>query len=138
MPPETEDALHTLGYIGPGLTTHRSHQLTRPLVTDADLVLGLARDHVREVVVRMPETWAKTFTLKELVRRGGAGGQRLGDEELTTWLARMGEGRSRQDLLGSSNADDVEDPIGGLPSAFEETAAEILGLCVSLAGLLWP
>jgi protein-tyrosine phosphatase len=137
MPPETQDALNALGYGGPGLASHRSRRLTGTEVTNADLVLGLARNHVREVVVRMPETWTKTFTLKELVRRGQSVGPRRADEELPAWLARASQDRSRQDLLGSSNLDDVADPIGGPPFMFEQTAAEIEGLCISLAGLLW-
>jgi protein-tyrosine-phosphatase len=107
------------------------------MLMEADLVLGLARDHVREVVVRSPDTWEKSFTLKELVRRGGTAGPRPRDEVLPVWLARVSSGRNRTELLGESETDDVIDPAGGLPSGFVRTAAEIQGLCVSLAGLLW-
>jgi protein-tyrosine-phosphatase len=61
-----------------------------------------------------------------------ADGQALGD-----WLAAASEGRSRQGLLGAAPADDVADPIGGTPSMFEKTAAEIEDLCRRLIGLLW-
>ncbi len=101
-------------------------------------MLGLARDHVREVVVRWPEAWGRTFTLKELVRRGEGVGPRRADEELPDWLGRVSEDRDRRDLLGSSNLDDVVDPIGGLPSMFEQVAGEIQRLCVSLTDLVWP
>jgi protein-tyrosine-phosphatase len=138
MPPETLHALGALGYGGTGLASFRSRQGTAAEVTRSDLVLGLDRNHVREVVVRMPETWARTFTLKELVRRGDAAGPRGPDEELSEWLSALGEHRDRRELLGSSDADDVADPIGGPPSMFEQTAAEIQGLCVSLVRLLWP
>ena len=86
----------------------------------------------------MPETWGRTFTFKELVRRGDAAGPRRPDEELSEWLNALGQHRDRRELLGSSDADDVADPIGGPPSIFEQTAAEIQGLCVSLVRLLWP
>jgi hypothetical protein len=76
--------------------------------------------------------------LKELVRRGEGVGPRRADEELEEWLAKVSEGRDRRDLLGSSNVDDVVDPIGGPPSMFEQVAVEIQGLCVSLTDLVWP
>jgi protein-tyrosine-phosphatase len=53
-------------------------------------------------------------------------------------LAKVGQDRNRHDLLGSSTADDVADPIGGPPSGFEQTATEIRDLCVALATTVWP
>jgi protein-tyrosine phosphatase len=138
LPLETRDALRALHYDGPQLAAHRSRELSDADIGSADLILGLARDHVREVVVRMPSAWDRTFTLKELVRRAESVGPRLPDQELSSWLAAVSLDRTRQDLLGSSNADDVADPIGGPPSGFEHTAAEIEGLCVALCALVWP
>jgi protein-tyrosine phosphatase len=138
LPVETRDALIRLGFNGSGLERFRSHQLTPGLVSGADLVLGLAREHVREVIVRSPEAWDRTFTLKELVRRGASVPLRLPDEELAQWLGRAGAGRDRRELLGASNEDDVADPMGGVPAGFEHTAKEIHALCVALTGLLWP
>jgi hypothetical protein len=39
-------------------------------------------------------------------------------------------------MLGESSADDLADPIGGPPSAYEATAAELSELTDSLADLL--
>jgi protein-tyrosine-phosphatase len=138
LPAETQDALRRVGFDSPGLGSYRSRELTAEMLEWADLVLGLAREHVREVVVRIPAAWDKSFTLKELVRRGAAVGPRRGDEALAAWLAKVGEGRTRIELLGDSETDDVIDPAGGLPSGFLRTALEIQTLCASLAGLLWP
>jgi protein-tyrosine-phosphatase len=138
IPPETQDALRALRYDSPELAAHRSRELRDADIGNADLVLGLARDHVREVVVRVPSAWDRTFTLKELVRRGEAVGARQPGQDLSSWLAALSVERTRTDLLGSSDADDVADPIGGPPSAFEHTAAEIEGLCESLSSLVWP
>jgi protein-tyrosine phosphatase len=138
MPKETLDALIALGYDSPGLRSFRSHQLSAPAVAGADLVLGLTREHVREIIVHMPESWERTFTLKELVRRGMEVGTRVRDEDLPDWLAKASAGRNRSNLLGWSDADDVMDPIGVIPSRFDKTAVEIDDLCKSLADLLWP
>jgi protein-tyrosine phosphatase len=138
LPTETQDALRHLGFESPGLQAFRSRQLTEGLVMEADLVLGLAREHVREVVVLSPPTWAKSFTLKELIRRGAAIGPKPTESGLPEWLASVSNGRSHHELLGASEIDDVIDPAGGAPAAFVRTATEIRGLCVSLAALLWP
>ena len=54
---------------GLDLSAHRSRTVSREILLGADLVIGLARQHVREAVVTAPEAWPRTFTLKELVRR---------------------------------------------------------------------
>jgi protein-tyrosine phosphatase len=138
LPAETRDALIGRGIDPAAVDVFRSRELTRESIETTDLVVGLAREHVREVVVRVPPAWERTFTLKELVRRGEDAGPRGAAEPLPTWLARAAEGRQRSDLLGSSIGDDVVDPIGGSPSDFDRTAAEIERLCTSLAALLWP
>jgi len=138
LPPETRDALLALGADPVAVAAFRSRELSWDAVDRADLILGLAREHVREVVVRSPQGWDKTFTPKELVRRGEAVGPRPPTEPLEAWLRRVSDGRQRGDLLGSSDEDDVADPIGGTPADFERTAREIERLCAALQSLLWP
>ncbi len=110
---------------GLDMTTHRSRTMTRELLGSADLLLAMAREHVREAVVLDPRLWPRTFTLKELVRRGEANGPRQPGEALADWLARVGQGRRVSELTGSSPDDDVADPIGRPRSAYERLAAEL-------------
>lgn len=138
LPAETRSALVRLGIPAAALDTFRSRVIDKETVRRADLVLGLAREHVREVVVLVPEAWPRTFTLKELLRRGEAAGPRRPDEPLEGWLERVTEGRLRSDLLGMSADDDVDDPVGGPSAAFEKTARELQRLCDRLITLLWP
>jgi protein-tyrosine phosphatase len=126
---------------GLDMTSHRSRAITPVLLSSADLILGMAREHVREAVVMAPALWPRTFTLKELVRRGEASGPRGAGEPFGDWLARVGHGRRVADLSGSSPADDIVDPIGGPRSAYEELAAELDDLldrlvAVAFAGAL--
>lgn len=137
LPPETRDALVARGIEAGALGSFRSTELTADAVESADLVLGLAREHVREVVVRVPSAWGRTFTLKELVRRGEEA-PRYPGEPLGAWLERVSNGRQRSELLGSSTIDDVADPMGGSPRDFERTAWEIEQLCATLVSLVWP
>jgi protein-tyrosine-phosphatase len=115
---------------------HRSRRLSAELVAPADLIVAMARDHVREIVAANPAAWPRTFTLKEAVRRGERLGPRAWGEDLAAYVARLHAGRRPADLMGSSRDDDVEDPIGAPPSVYERTAAEIENLTDRLAGLL--
>src|SRR4051794_7487323 len=59
-----------------GLDAHVSRQLTGAMIDDADLVIAMTRDHLREAVVLRPDAFRRTFTLKELVRRARRVGPR--------------------------------------------------------------
>lgn len=118
------------------LTDHRSRGIDRALVARADVVLAMERRHVREVVVDDPSAWPRTFTLKELVRRGTAIGPRPDDESLPAWLARAHEGRTHRDLLGASPLDDVDDPSGAPLGDHEDLARELEELVGRIADLI--
>ena len=120
---------------GLDLGAHRSRTMTADQLRGADLVIGMARRHVREAVLAAPEAWPRTFTLKELVRRGEQAGPRPPGEPLETWLARVGVGRRPSDLLGDGPGDDVADPIGSPDPVYERTAAELCDLVDRLVEL---
>ena len=119
------------------LGAHRSRRMTAAMVSGADLVVGMAREHVREAVVQVPDAWSRTFTLKELVRRGEAIGPRREDEPLATWLARVHDGRQPGELFGGAEDDDVADPIGLSSADYERTADELDALLDRLVDLVW-
>jgi protein-tyrosine-phosphatase len=133
-PPE---AISVLAPYGLDISGYRSHRVTVADLTWADLVLGMAREHVRHAVVTAPDTWPRAFTLKELVRRGEEIGAAKPGEPLADWLDRVHEGRDRTALLGDSPVDDVADPIGGPPRAYADTAVLLDELTGRLAGLCW-
>ena len=101
-------------------------------------MVGLAREHVREVVVLVPEAFPRTFTCKELVRRASEIGARGDHEPFDEWLARLQQGRTPRMQLGSSPDDDVEDPIGRRPAVYERVADELADLVDRLVELAWP
>jgi protein-tyrosine-phosphatase len=115
---------------------HRSRRMNAELVGKADLVVGMARKHVREAVAARHDAWTRAFTLKELVRLGEERGPRAPGQPLGEWLAVLHAGRRLPDLLGDSEADDVADPIGGPHRAYERTAAELEALTDRLARLI--
>ena len=121
-PPEVISAMTAYGL---DVAAHRSSVLRGGALSDADLVLGMAREHVRHAVVADPAAWPRTFTLKEVVRRAQENGPGLPGESLADWLARIHHGRDRLAMLGDSPDDDVPDPIGGPPEAYAATAAQL-------------
>jgi protein-tyrosine phosphatase len=134
--PAVEGASRALARRGLDLSSHSSEHLTAEMIEDASLVLGMERAHVREVVVLVPGAWSRTFTVKELVRRGEQAGPRRPDETVEAWLALVHAGRSPQDMLGGDDLDDIADPIGGSLSDFERTALELDESFRRLADLL--
>jgi protein-tyrosine phosphatase len=133
-PPEVISAMAAHGL---DVGRHRSHVMTTTDLSAADLVLAMAREHVRHAVVTDPAAWSRTFTLKELLRRGRQTGPRMGGEPLAEWLARVHAGRQRAALLGDSPDDDVADPIGGPPQAYRATADLLDQLTGDLVELCW-
>jgi protein-tyrosine-phosphatase len=120
---------------GIDLSGHRSTTMSVDLLDAADLVLGMARLHLREAVVLRPEIFRKSFTLKELVRRGEDIGSRSPGQSLEEWLLKAHAGRAHTDLLGDADADDIFDPIGSSRSVYEKTAAELEDLIDRLVAL---
>jgi len=120
------------------LDGHVSRRLDGPMLDRADLVIGMAREHVREAAVLSPDLLDRTFTLKELVRGAETVGPRSSDEPLSSWLSRITATRRRSALLGVGHDDelDVEDPVGRGREDYEETAElldRLLGRFVALA-----
>jgi protein-tyrosine phosphatase len=122
---------------GLDLAAHRSHQIRRSDMIDADLVIGMARYHVREAAILEPSRWPATFTLRELVRRAQATGPRRPREPLEEWLAHLHAGRRAGDLLDDDPADDINDPIGGSYEGYQAMARQVSTLIGDLQSLTW-
>jgi protein-tyrosine phosphatase len=134
----TPEGLEVMRELGLDLGDHRSREATPVLVGGADLILGMAREHVRDAATLALEVVPRAFTLKELARRGAAIGPRGPEEPLPDWLARAAAGRRPLDLLGSSPDDDVPDPIGEPMSRYRAVADEIASASERLVNLAWP
>lgn len=135
--PATPHGIEVMAARGLDTRAHVSRQLAADLVASADVILAMAREHVREVAVVDAAALARAFTLKELVRLGEAVGPRSGDESLADWLTRVGRTRERQRLMGVGHDPhyDVEDPVGRGRGDYEATADELDELLARLVGL---
>lgn len=136
--PATGHGIAAMADRGLDLEDHRSRRVEVTMLHQADLVIGMAREHVREAAVLDPNVLAKTFTLKELAHGAEAVGPRAANEPLDAWLGRIAAGRRRGALLGVGHDDelDVEDPVGRARADYEVTADlldQLLGRVVALA-----
>ena len=132
------EVLETMAGYGVDLGGHRSTQLTDDHLGAADLVVGMTREHVRELSLPPGGALAKTFTFKELVRRGTGAGPANAGAPLVVWLDEVAAGRRPRDLMGYDDLDDINDPMGKPLDAYLEVAEIIDGLAVNLAVLVAP
>jgi protein-tyrosine phosphatase len=136
LPPA--EVMTVLAVHGLDVTGHRSRLATASDLERADLILAMAREHLRHAAVVAPGAWPRAFTIRELVRRGDLIGPRLPGETVPQWLARAHDGRTRRALLGDSAQDDIADPMGGPLAGYEQAAAGLRQLAGRLADLCWP
>ena len=138
--PATAHGRAAMASRGLDLEAHRSRQIDPEMVAAADLIIGMTREHVREVAVLDPSALAKAFTLKELVGRAEVMGPRSVDELVAPWIARLAGGRRCADLLGVGHDDaiDVEDPVGRGSTDYEITANLLDDLLARFVALAWP
>ena len=136
--PATAGTVKAARDFGIDLHGHRSQAATCDVIAGSDLVLAMERMHVREVVVLDRHAFGRSFTLKEIVRRGEEHGARRAGESQAQWLAAVHHGRRPAELLGSGTDDDVADPTSDYSVDHEAMAAEVDDLVLRLVDLLWP
>jgi protein-tyrosine phosphatase len=152
---ESEVTVHSAGTVGAGagtpralllegrafgidLADHLPRMVDADMIRAADLVVGLTRQHLRETVIAVPSSFPRTFTLREIVRRGVHTGPRGAAEDLGAWLTRLHDGRRRTDLAGESADDDIWDPMGGTRDDYRQMLTDVSGLTETLRNLAWP
>ncbi len=122
---------------GLDLSAHRSRQLTAALIADADLVLGMTRDHVWGVLARDPAAVGKAFLLVELARLGGEVGPRAPHEPLAAWAARVAARRPSEGPPGRGD-DEIADPLNESADVYRATAARLDAATTTIAELVAP
>jgi protein-tyrosine phosphatase len=123
--PATHEAIVTMAHRRVDLREHQSRTVTAEMAQDTPLIVCMTRQHVREMCASYGAPMDRTFTLKEIVRRGEDVGARVDGESVYPWLARVAAGRTPADLMGDDPADDIADPVGRPRSVFEDTADEL-------------
>jgi protein-tyrosine-phosphatase len=136
--PATPEAVEAAAALRVDIRQHRSRIMAIEMLERADLIIAMERLHAREAVVLGEGLFSRTYTLKELVRRGEAKGPRGGDERVAEWLERLGAGRRPMELMGRSDDDDVADPYGRGRPVYDACIGEIDDLVRRAVDLIWP
>ena len=134
-PPEVREVMAPLGY---DMTRHRSKAVSSALLTSAQVVIGMTRQHSVDLSLFDPSVLSRTFTLSEVVRLAEACPGRGLDETLTSWVDRIGAGRHRGGIFDLPLSEDVPDPMGKPFKAYLRTRDSLLRLTTRLADLLQP
>jgi protein-tyrosine-phosphatase len=132
-PPQVLDAMSALGL---DLSDHRSRLVTPGLVQGADLVVGMARQHVIDLALLSPGTWDRCFTFADLLRRGRSCGPRLRSETVRQWTQRISGARTRASLVALPLSEDVPDPMGGRHQDYELARDDLAARTARLGFLL--
>jgi protein-tyrosine phosphatase len=132
----TDEAITTMAKHRIDIRQHVSRTIDTEMARTTPLVIGMTRQHVRESCATYGAPMERTFTLKELVRRGEEAGGRVQGEPVHAWLARVGAGRRSADLMGDDPDDDIADPVGRPRAVYEATADELEGLLRRVVDLL--
>jgi protein-tyrosine phosphatase len=136
--PSPREVIDVMWAVGLDISGHRSRLVTSARLRDAQLIIGMTRQHLVDLTVMAPTQWGRSFTLAELLRRGETVGARGRDEPLADWVRRVHAGRTRLAVLALPVAEDVPDPMGGRLTAYQRARDELSALIDRLAGLLTP
>lgn len=125
--PATPDAVVTARELGLEIEEHRARPLSEHLIDRADLVLGLTREHVEEVLMLVPEATSKTFTLKELAVLLGALPPAPVRSDRDAAMDRIAEAERLRTGPGGPLVEDadVRDPIGRALFTYREVGWDI-------------
>jgi protein-tyrosine-phosphatase len=131
------DAVEQLQRQGVDLRGHQARTLSPELLRHADLVIAMEARHLRDIVV-MEDVFERTFTFPELVERAEEAGARRPGEELADWIARVGAGRTRGEMLRNRPEWEVEDPMNRSRRVFRRCGEQLADLVDRFVTLAWP
>ncbi|HVL82319.1 MAG TPA: hypothetical protein VM840_12095 [Actinomycetota bacterium] len=123
----TWDGREVMSELGVPIDEHRTRLYERPLIEWADLIVGLAVEHVRDVVRDHPDAAPRTFGLKELL----ALLRQVPPQPTPKDLVRAADA-AREEAPPLDDAD-VLDPFGERREAYRRVAGEIRTLIEELA-----
>jgi protein-tyrosine-phosphatase len=136
--PADKNAMWALKNFGLDLSDHQSSAVRSAIADNPDLVLVMARTHLRSLSRIDAGILERAFTLKEFVRLADIEGDRYLSEPLAEYLKRVHSGRRSLSMMSPSREDDVEDPIGRGRSSFSSCASELQVLIRQAVKVLYP
>lgn len=134
--PAPDDVISVMTSHGMDLRPHVSRQIDEQIIHDADLILGMERRHLTEIVGINADSYARVFTLPEFIHRVEM--LEHDPRDLHEALAMIAQTRTRRDVLRVTIDQEVPDPMGKSTKTFERVAQEIQGMVNEMVQHLWP
>jgi protein-tyrosine phosphatase len=138
--PAMPEAVKAAAELGVDVSSHAARRLRTEDVRDADLIVGMAAEHLEDVHALVPEAESRTFTLKELVRLLEDTGPRAVDATASDGGLAGAVSDAHRRRTGSpamADEDDVMDPLGLSLHGYRVVASELEDLCERLASGLY-
>jgi protein-tyrosine phosphatase len=137
--PAMPEAVKAVAELGVDVSSHSARRLRPEDVRDADLIVGMAAEHLEDVQALVPEAESRTFTLKELVRLLEDTGPAVDATASDGGLAGAVSDAHRRRTVSPAipDEDDVMDPLGLSLHDYRVVASELEDLCERLASGLY-
>ena len=138
--PAMPEAVKAAAELGVDVSSHSAHRLRPEDIRDADLIVGMAAEHLEDVQALVPDAQSRTFTLKELVRLLEDTGSRPVDataSDVGVAVVVSDAHRRRTGSPAIADEDDVMDPLGLSLHGYRVVASELEDLCERLASGLY-
>lgn len=135
--PAEPNAVKAMSRYGLDISTHTAQKISLELLQGASLILGMERQHVREVAALDAALFPRSFTLPELVNLGEIGDRRPG-QSLDDWVHEIGAVRSPDGYAASDPRLEIADPMGRSLRAFRACAVAIDQSVTALVASAWP
>ncbi len=134
--PADKKSVWALEKLGLKLTEHVSTHVSSVVEQMPDLILAMAREHLRMLSELDQVTVESAFTLKEFVRLADIEGERHQGEPLADYVRRVAAGRSVSAITSPGREEDTADPIGQRKAVFWRCASELKDLIEKLSKYL--
>jgi len=140
--PAMPEAVEAAAELGVDVSSHSARRLRPEDIRGADLIVGMATEHLEDVQALVPEAESRTFTLKELVRLLEDTDPRPADATasdggLAGAVSDAHRRRTGSPAISDEDQDDVMDPLGLSLHGYRVVASELEDLCERLASGLY-
>ena len=127
--PASPESVIAAGERGSDIEAHQARELRPPMIEGADLILCMAAEHREAVGGEVPESAARTFTLKELVRLLEALPPVQPAEDPDTLVGRIAAANELRLAggVGNPHDEDISDPLGLPLDTYRAIAWELDG-----------
>ena len=134
--PVPDEGIAMMRRYGINLEAHRSRTVTIDDLRRHDLVLGMTRGHVRDLLALDPDAFSRTFTLKDFVHRIEAATRSDDIDDPGDALAAINAGRTLDSVLGASDLDDVRTRSANRSAVWTRVTHELVDYADRLAFVL--